>query len=96
MNLWKSVAQDLEEKTKAFWRVSSVWNSRSSEEILTGEAIVICTDNLKYSNIHRPIVRFTNKLLGELIQGEGSPAPEKTSLITFPDILDSFAAEKIQ
>lgn len=87
--MWKTVAQDIEEKTLNFWRVSRAWNNRSPVEMITGEAIVYCTDNLKYTNPERPIARYTTKLLQELIQGEGSPPPEVSALISFPDIFEA-------
>lgn len=96
MTLWKTVAQDIEEKTLNFWRVSRAWNNQSQVEMITGEAIVYCTDNLKYTNPERPVARYTTKLLQELIRGEGSPPPSATSLILFPDTLDAIVAESIQ
>lgn len=85
--MWNTVAQDLEEKTRNYWKVSLAWNNRSPVEMITGEAIVYCVNNLKYTNIERPVAKLTNKLLHELIQGEGSPKPEQSFLIPFPDIL---------
>lgn len=94
--MWNTVAQDIETKTLNFWRVSLAWNNRSPVEILTGEAICCCTDNLKYTNPSRPIAHSTRKLLRELIQGEGSPKPEESSLIFFPDILEDIVSENMQ
>ena len=86
--MWTTIAQDLEQKTARYWRISLAWNSKSPEQIPTGEAIESCTSNLKYTNPGRPIAQLTTRLLGEIIQGEGSPHPEESDLINFPDILD--------
>lgn len=95
MLAWKTTAQDIEEKTQRYWRLSSIWNNRVSDLMAVGEAIKLCTDNLKYTNPERQIVRSTNVLLGELIQGEGSPLPPITSLIAFPDTLSCLAVQEL-
>jgi len=94
--MWKTVAKDIEEKTQNYWKVSRAWNNRSPVEMVTGEAIVYCTDNLKYTNPERPVAKYTAKLLSELIQGEGSPKPEESSLINFPDTLEALTHDNIQ
>lgn len=89
---WKTVAQDVEEKTKNYWRVSLIWNSRSTEEMVTGDAIVLCVDNLKYTNPARPIVKLSTRLLDELVKGEGSPHPDQSQIYAFPEVIDAMNA----
>lgn len=83
MMAWKTVAQDVEEKTQAYWRVSQVWN-RSTEIMPTGEAIVICKDNMLYTNPERPVMRHTERLLAEIVKGEGAVPPDDSILLNFP------------
>lgn len=78
----------LTELTTNLWRVSRAWNGKSEVEMTTGDAIYLCTTNLKEAKPKTAVHHYTGKLLNELIQGYGSPIPE-ASLIEFPDILDA-------
>ncbi len=82
---WKTVAQDVEEKTQAYWRISLAWNNRAIEPIATGEAIVVCKDNLIYTNPERPIYHRSEGILREIVRGHPSPNPEESSVIQFPE-----------
>lgn len=79
----------LEELTSNLWRVSRAWNGRSEVELTTGDAIYICTTNLKEAQPKTPVHTYTGKLLKELIQGSASPLPEESLLIEFPDLLEA-------
>jgi len=86
--MWLTVAQDLEDKTRRFWRVSSIWNGQLEVEMPACDAIEHCNTNLKYTNPGRAIARATETLLSELIKGSGSPKPETTRVIELPNCLD--------
>ena len=78
-----STVQELEEKTQAFWMMSLAWNGKSLNEIPTGEAIIDCTDIIDSTNPVRPIFHAADRLMQEIIQGEGSAPPSESKLIPF-------------
>jgi hypothetical protein len=81
-----STSDDLQQKTMAYWTISQAWNNRSEIGVMACDAIRTCNDNLTYTNPSRPIFRHTNILLDEIIKGEGSPKPDESKVINFPDI----------
>lgn len=86
--MWLTVAQDLEDKTRRFWRVSSIWNGKIDVEMPACDAIEHCNSNLLHTNPGRQIARSTEVLLSELIKGSGSPRPSETKIIELPSCLD--------
>lgn len=65
-------AQILEERTKLYWGVSSVWNGRSNEVVETGDAIEWCS-NIAYSMRPELRIRHSAKhLLDAIIDGGGT------------------------
>jgi len=96
MLAWKTVAQDLEEKTRNYWKVSRAWNGQSSSEMAFEKANKICSNNLLYTNPFRPVAILTNRLLQELIQDEPSPSPKASSLIEFPNTFEALTFDNIQ
>lgn len=65
-----TTAQELEEKTLAYWNVAQVWNGRKPEEVQTGEAIEVCSTILEMTNFVRPLFHHTDKLLQDIIVGD--------------------------
>lgn len=82
----QTIAQEIEQKTMNYWHISQAMNNRSEISIVTGDAIVMCNDNLLYTNPSRPIWRCTNLILDEIIKGEAARKPEESKVINFPDI----------
>lgn len=77
--------QDISNKTMRYWQVSRAWNNRSGLEITTGDAIYFCRDNIDNTPPKAAVHIYSRKLLDELVQGTGSPPPEESHLIEFPD-----------
>lgn len=82
----QTIAQELEAKTKEYWRISYIWNSRSNETETVGDAIESCTHLISTTNVTRPIFNRASILLDELVLGEASPAPSVNKVLAFPDI----------
>jgi hypothetical protein len=86
-----STAGELEQKTKNYWRVSSIWNNRIDDELNVGDAITEVMETMKM-NPSRPIFHSASKLMEELIEGQGLSNPDETKLLSFPDSADILAA----
>lgn len=87
-----SVAAELEQKTNLYWKVSRVWNGRTSEHITVGDALADIAQLVGRSNPNRPIHFFACNLLEELVEGE-SPEPQgDAKLLAFPDPADILSA----
>lgn len=85
MKMW-SQARDIEERTQRYWRVSLAWNLRNDDQIPTGEAIALCTENMKYCNPIRPIFHRTTSVLQEIVKGQGSTRAEPATIYILPSI----------
>jgi hypothetical protein len=86
--MW-TIADELIHKTQQFWRISQAWNGIGDEQLATGEAIVVCTENLRYTNPARPVFYRTESLLSEIIAGTASQRPEPAVIILFPSAATS-------
>lgn len=69
-----NTVEELELKTSAFWKLSSIWNGRIPTEIATGEAIEMCAQLNNMTNYARPLSHCVDGLLQEIIKGEGTKA----------------------
>lgn len=67
-------AEELTFKTKAFWKLSWIWNGKAEPHVTTGEAIELCTMILQQTSNHRPLSYSAEALLEEIIKGEGNKA----------------------
>ncbi len=70
-----SIVEELNQKTLAYWKLSSIWNRRIQVDVETGTALEICSEVLETTNYHRPIAKRFDSLLDELIKGEGRILP---------------------
>lgn len=77
-----TVAQELQEKTLAYWNLSKVFNSQIEANVETGEAIEVCSTIMEMTNFTRPLSFYTDRLLQEIIRGEGIE-PRKDSEVLF-------------
>lgn len=78
-----TAAQELEEKTRAFWNLSSVWNGKQNHQVETGEAIEVCSTILNMTNFTRPLSFVTDRLLSDIIRGEENPTRFETEVLPF-------------
>ena len=90
--MWSTIAQDLEQKTRAYWKVSQAWNGVSPTEMPFERANKLCNKALLYTNPSRPVAKLTERLLQELIQNEASPLPEASQLLPFPNIIEALTS----
>lgn len=84
-----TIAQELETKTQAYWKISQAFN-RGATDILIGEAITDCVDIIQTTNYTRPASYLTSKLLDELIEGQSLSKPQETQLLKFPDLAQAY------
>ena len=71
-----TTAQELQEKTLAYWHLSKVWNGKEETLVETGNAIEVCSTILDMTNFVRPLFHRTDILLQEIIRGEPSQPKE--------------------
>lgn len=63
-------AQELEQKTRAYWRISLAFNNQSPELISAIRSIGQCSYIVYNTHAQRPIAKCAQKLRAELIVGE--------------------------
>ena len=78
-----SIAEELKQKTLAYWKLSQIWNGKREVELPTGEAIELCSHMIETTNITRPLSYRAEILLQEIIIGQGSKAPD-SKVLEFP------------
>lgn len=76
-----TAVQELEQKTLAFWNLSQVWNQIHEVDVATGEAICVCTDILQMTNFTRPLSYAADRLLQEIIRGEGEKPHDHPKIV---------------
>jgi hypothetical protein len=81
----QSTADELMQKTRAYWFLSSVWNGRIDKIVQTGEAIDACSTMMMRTNCERPLSRSLFTLQGELIEGEGRVIKHQSKIIPFKE-----------
>lgn len=79
----QSIAEELKQKTLAYWKLSRVWNGRDSREILTGEAIEICISAMQMTSNTRKIYWRFNSVMGEIVLGEGKGPHPHSEVVEF-------------
>jgi hypothetical protein len=84
----QSVADELEEKTKQYWIISSVWNQRLDFRYSTENAIQDCVNLESLTSPHRPLHFRSARLLEEIIEGESPKSEGSAKLLEFPDSAD--------
>lgn len=83
----QSVAQELEQKTQAYWGLCRVWNGIDSKFITVGVAIEKCSTIMQNTNGARPIWYRAKQLQDMLVQDKVVKHPD-SELIEFPDIVN--------
>jgi intein-encoded DNA endonuclease-like protein len=78
-----SIAEELHQKTMAYWKLSQIWNGKREVELATGDAIELCSHMIETTNITRPLSFRAEILLQEIVLGEGSKAPD-SKVLEFP------------
>lgn len=80
----QSLANELMEKTQAYWLISAAWNGKSKQKIQTGEAIQACSDIISRTTYVRPLSWRVDTLLQEIIKGESNPIKQEPAEVIFP------------
>ena len=78
-----TVAQELQEKTLAYWNLSRTFNDQNQANIETGEAIEVCSTILEMTNFTRPLSFATDRLLIDIIRGEESTYRQDSEVLPF-------------
>lgn len=77
----QTYAQELAEKTRWYWRISSQLRDRSLEQIPAFRAISICNNIVDTMNMQRPLPHRMRKLRAECIMCELNPNPDQTAVV---------------
>lgn len=79
----KTVAEELADKTRAYWLLSSVWNGRLTSSVSTGKALEACVTILNKTNYERPLSNRVLDLRDELIEGSGRTTQSEAKILQF-------------
>lgn len=66
-----TIADELKQKTLAYWKLSQIWNGKRDVELPTEDAMRICHLILSDTSCTRPIYRSMDRVLNEIIEGTG-------------------------
>lgn len=80
-DIMKSTVEELEEKTRAYWILSSVWNNRLQDNIPMGDALNVCTSLINRTNYIRPLAYRVWELQEEFIEGTGRAATNVAKIL---------------
>lgn len=70
-----SIAEELKQKTLAYWKLSQIWNGKREVNIGVEDALKICGTIMIMTSNTRPLSFYTDALREELIQGQGKKKP---------------------
>ena len=74
---YQSTADELEEKTRRFWNLSSIWNGRLDERLSCEKALGITRDLATFMNPYRPLYRSVLQTEDEIIRNKKRRKPEQ-------------------
>lgn len=77
----KNTAEELADKTRAYWILSSVWNNKMKNSIPMGVALNSCTTILNMTNCERPLARRVWELQEEFIEGSSKSPSQETKIL---------------
>ena len=72
-----STAEELKQKTLAYWKLSQIWNGKREVELPTEDAMKICAKIIDQTSATRPLYHCMNKVLEEIIAGTGKKVESK-------------------
>ena len=77
----QTIAQELLQKTQAYWNLSSVWNNRIKADVPTGEAIELCSTIIQQTNLNRPLSYRIEGLLDAIVLGEETTTKQEAKIV---------------
>lgn len=77
----QTIADELLQKTQAYWNLSSVWNKQITTEVPTGEAIELCSTIIQNTNLNRPLSYLVEHLLDAIVLGEETPTNTSATIV---------------
>ena len=76
-----TIAEELKQKTLAYWKLSSIWNGRRNVNLATEDAMRICNKICEMTSPDRPLHYQTFYLKTEIIEGSGQKVPGAVILV---------------
>lgn len=76
----ENLATELEQKTRNYWELSSIWNGRSSKTLTIERGLRVITDNLNMTWQKRPLWNRFLDLQSNIISGSGPTKPHSAEI----------------